>query len=102
MQCTVLPHITASVFINDDERGSHADYEKWLEALAPHSTSPRTEYRRRGLAQYILGTSLRRAAENHHEKMVLEVDITNQAAVGLYHTLGFKTVKGSESYIWEK
>jgi secondary thiamine-phosphate synthase enzyme len=29
-------HITASVFINDDESGLHADYEKWLEALAPH------------------------------------------------------------------
>jgi len=29
-------HITASVFINDDEPGLHADYEKWLEKLAPH------------------------------------------------------------------
>lgn len=29
-------HITASVFINDDERGLHADFEKWLEQLAPH------------------------------------------------------------------
>jgi secondary thiamine-phosphate synthase enzyme len=29
-------HITASVFINDDESGLHRDYEKWLEALAPH------------------------------------------------------------------
>ena len=29
-------HITASVFINDDERGLHQDYEKWLERLAPH------------------------------------------------------------------
>jgi thiamine phosphate synthase YjbQ (UPF0047 family) len=33
MQCTELPHITASVFINDDERGLHADYEVWLEEL---------------------------------------------------------------------
>jgi secondary thiamine-phosphate synthase enzyme len=30
-------HITASVFINDDESGLHADYEKWLEGLAPHA-----------------------------------------------------------------
>jgi thiamine phosphate synthase YjbQ (UPF0047 family) len=30
-------HITASVFINDDERGLHNDYEKWLEGLAPHA-----------------------------------------------------------------
>ena len=29
-------HITASVFINDDEGGLHQDYEKWLEKLAPH------------------------------------------------------------------
>ncbi len=29
-------HITASVFINDDERGLHADFERWLEQLAPH------------------------------------------------------------------
>ena len=29
-------HITASIFINDDERGLHQDYEKWLEHLAPH------------------------------------------------------------------
>ena len=36
-------HITASVFINDNERGLHADYEAWLERLAPHS--PTSEYR---------------------------------------------------------
>ncbi len=29
-------HITASVFINDNEQGLHKDYEKWLESLAPH------------------------------------------------------------------
>ncbi len=29
-------HITASVFINDDERGLHQDYEDWLERIAPH------------------------------------------------------------------
>jgi len=30
-------HITASVFINDDESGLHQDYERWLERLAPHA-----------------------------------------------------------------
>jgi secondary thiamine-phosphate synthase enzyme len=35
-------HITASVFINDDESGLHHDYEKWLERLAPHQ--PVSEY----------------------------------------------------------
>lgn len=33
-------HITASVFINDNESGLHADYEKWLEGLAPFDASP--------------------------------------------------------------
>ena len=32
-------HITASVFINDDEPGLHQDYKDWLEALAPHEPS---------------------------------------------------------------
>ena len=36
-------HITASVFINDDEHGLHQDYEKWLEKLAPHD--PVNQYR---------------------------------------------------------
>ncbi len=34
-------HITASVFINDDEPGLHADYETWLEQLAPHAPTGR-------------------------------------------------------------
>jgi ribosomal protein S18 acetylase RimI-like enzyme len=67
-----------------------------------HGVGVIPEYRRQGLARYVLGTSLRRAARNHHQKMVLEVDATNHAAVGLYKGLGFKTVKGSVSYIWEK
>lgn len=29
-------HITASVFINDDEKGLHSDFQRWLEKLAPH------------------------------------------------------------------
>ena len=33
-------HITASVFINDDELGLHEDYKKWLEGLAPFDASP--------------------------------------------------------------
>ena len=35
-------HITASVFINDDESGLHRDYKLWLEKLAPHE--PLTRY----------------------------------------------------------
>ncbi len=37
-------HITASVFINDDESGLHEDYKKWLEGLAPFDPSP-TRYK---------------------------------------------------------
>jgi thiamine phosphate synthase YjbQ (UPF0047 family) len=33
-------HITASVFINDDEPGLHEDYKRWLEWLAPFDASP--------------------------------------------------------------
>src|SRR6187401_2614509 len=36
-------HITASVFVNDDERGLHADFERFLEQLAPHE--PTSAYR---------------------------------------------------------
>jgi len=36
-------HITASVFINDDETGLHLDFESWLEGLAPHA--PISHYR---------------------------------------------------------
>ena len=39
-------HITASVFINDDESGLHHDYEQWLERLAPHA--PVDQYRHNG------------------------------------------------------
>jgi len=39
-------HITASVFINDDEPGLHYDYEVWLERLAPHA--PVSQYRHNG------------------------------------------------------
>ena len=39
-------HITASVFINDNESGLHADFEKWLEHLAPEK--PHSQYRHNG------------------------------------------------------
>lgn len=39
-------HITASVFINDDESGLHADFERWLERLAPEK--PHAQYAHNG------------------------------------------------------
>jgi secondary thiamine-phosphate synthase enzyme len=41
-------HITASVFINDDESGLHADYDRWLEHLAPHEPVSAYEHNRTG------------------------------------------------------
>ena len=40
-------HITASVFINDDEPGLHADYRRWLERLAPFDPSPEVYHHNR-------------------------------------------------------
>jgi len=41
-------HITASVFINDDESGLHQDYEDWLEELAPHEPIEQYSHNRTG------------------------------------------------------
>jgi secondary thiamine-phosphate synthase enzyme len=41
-------HITASVFINDDESGLHRDYERWLEQLAPHEPVAHYEHNQTG------------------------------------------------------
>jgi len=41
-------HITASVFINDDESGLHQDYAKWLEQLAPHAPTSQYQHNRTG------------------------------------------------------
>jgi len=47
--CLVNPmHITASVFINDDEGGLHRDYERWLEGIAPHEPISQYEHNRTG------------------------------------------------------
>ena len=42
-------HITASVFINDDESGLHQDYKEWLEELAPHE--PISQYAHNGFEE---------------------------------------------------
>jgi secondary thiamine-phosphate synthase enzyme len=41
-------HITASVFINDDERGLLQDFDQWLEQLAPHAPTSRYQHNRTG------------------------------------------------------
>ena len=55
-------HITASVFINDDEPGLHRDYKKWLEALAPFDPSPtRYHHNRTGEDN----------ADAHHKRQIM-------------------------------
>ena len=41
-------HITASVFINDNESGLHQDYEKWLEEIAPHEPISQYQHNKTG------------------------------------------------------
>ena len=41
-------HITASVFINDNESGLHQDYEKWLEEIAPHEPTSQYQHNNTG------------------------------------------------------
>ena len=55
-------HITASVFINDDESGLHADYRRWLEQLAPFDASPtRYHHNRTGEDN----------ADAHHKRQIM-------------------------------
>ncbi len=55
-------HITASVFINDDESGLHADYKRWLEQLAPFDASPtRYHHNRTGEDN----------ADAHHKRQIM-------------------------------
>ena len=55
-------HITASVFINDDEAGLHSDYKRWLEQLAPFDPSPqRYHHNRTGEDN----------ADAHHKRQVM-------------------------------
>ncbi|MHA1929691.1 MAG: GNAT family N-acetyltransferase [Candidatus Thorarchaeota archaeon] len=59
-------------------------------------------HRRKGLGKVLLGTSLSNAAKLGLESMILEVDVDNRIAIGLYEHLGFVKKKGSISHIWHK
>ena len=56
-------HITASVFINDDESGLHEDYDRWLERLAPHAPTTRTNITAREKTTRMLTSSAKSWAE---------------------------------------
>jgi secondary thiamine-phosphate synthase enzyme len=65
--CLVNPmHITASVFINDDEPGLHADFERWLERLAPYN--PATDPARGGYLHHRTGED---NGDAHHKRQLM-------------------------------
>ena len=66
-------HITASVFINDDERGLHEDYKKWLEELAPFDPSPeRYHHNRTGEDN----------ADAHHKRQIMGREVVVAITAG--------------------
>lgn len=59
-------HITASVFINDDEPGLHEDYKRWLEWLAPYDPSPeRYHHNRTGEDN----------GDAHHKRQIMDREV---------------------------
>lgn len=59
-------HITASVFINDDENGLHTDFEKWLEKFIPHA--PINSYRHNDTGED--------NADSHIKRQIMGRDVT--------------------------
>lgn len=69
-------HITASVFINDNESGLHADYDRWLEKLAPFDASPeRYHHNRTGEDN----------ADAHHKRQVMGREVVVAITDGRLH-----------------
>ena len=66
-------HITASVFINDDEPGLHEDYKRWLEELAPHDPSP-TRYRHNRTGED--------NADAHHKRQIMGREVVVAITAG--------------------
>ena len=66
-------HITASVFINDDESGLHRDYKRWLEELAPFDPSPeRYHHNRTGEDN----------ADAHHKRQIMGREVVVAVTAG--------------------
>lgn len=69
-------HITASVFINDDESGLHHDYDVWLEELAPFDPSPeRYHHNRTGEDN----------ADAHHKRQIMGREVVVAITEGKLH-----------------
>ena len=69
-------HITASVFINDNESGLHHDYDKWLEELAPFDPSPDRYHHNRPGEDH---------ADAHHMRQILGRQVVVAITAGKLH-----------------
>ena len=68
-------HITASVFINDDEPGLHRDYKKWLEDLAPHAP----------LSRYDHNLTCEDNGDAHHKRQIMGREVVVAVSEGTLH-----------------
>ena len=68
-------HITASVFINDDESGLHQDYKRWLEELAPHEPNSRYDHNRTGEDN----------CDAHHKRQIMGREVVVAITDGRLH-----------------
>ncbi len=68
-------HITASVFINDDESGLHRDYKRWLEELAPHAPIERYLHNRTGEDN----------GDAHHKRQIMGREVIVAVTDGKLH-----------------
>ena len=68
-------HITASVFINDDEAGLHQDYKRWLEELAPHEPLTRYQHNRTGEDN----------GDAHHKRQIMGREVVVAVTKGRLH-----------------
>jgi len=68
-------HITASVFINDDEPGLHRDYKKWLEDLAPHAPLSRYDHNLTGEDN----------GDAHHKRQIMGREVVVAVTEGRLH-----------------
>jgi len=68
-------HITASVFINDDEPGLHEDYKRWLEELAPHEPLGRYQHNRTGEDN----------GDAHHKRQIMGREVVVAVTKGRLH-----------------
>ena len=68
-------HITASVFINDDESGLHRDYKRWLEELAPHAPLSRYDHNLTGEDN----------GDAHHKRQIMGREVVVAITEGKLH-----------------